>query len=121
MVLPRADWKNQQHHTLDWIAVVVALALLVAYGYLWSVSAGEAYLILTLGFVALLLTFFTKYWQPILYVLAAIPVAIVSVLLLQGPSRDLPGNRIVVGLNVVFVLVALTLWILEEREGTIEN
>lgn len=114
MVLRGLDWKNQPRHIVDWFIVVVAVVLLVVYLSLWGLSGRTDYGIVGLLFVAWLSVFFTGYWQPILYLLAAVGVGFLTGGLLVSGVWEQPLGQVAILLNGVFILTSGYLFLYED-------
>lgn len=114
MVLSEADWKNQPHQTLNWFAMVIALAIITVSLFLWWKSGQVESLGIGVIFSAWLTIFFTDYWQSILYLAMALIVIFSASLLLLGGSWNQPLDQALLLLNAVFLLLIVYLFFYEE-------
>jgi hypothetical protein len=111
-----ADWKEQrQQHAPDWLTAGVALLLAALYAYLWLLDGQAEYLAITAVLLAWVGVFFTRYWQPILYLFVAIFVASLTVLWIVRGVWQRPVFLVAVVLDVVFLLLVVYLFATEER------
>lgn len=114
MVLSRVDWKNQPRTILDWVAVVVAVVLLSVHLYQGLVDGAVHHYGIWVVYAAWLVVFFTDYWQPILYLLTALAVAVITAFLLLGGYWEQPIDFAVILLTTVFLLLMVYLFFHEE-------
>lgn len=114
MVLPEKDWKNQPRHIVDWFIIVVAFVLLSVYLYLWGTGGGKQYLILGVAFVAWLGVFFSDYWQPILYLLGALAIGLITLALFRSSLWEQLIGQMAILLNGIFLLTSVYLFFYED-------
>lgn len=112
---PEADWKQQHRHVFDWLAVVVAVLLVIVYLSVWLTDGQTQYFGITMVFVAWLVVFFTDYWQPILYLLMALVVTSLIVFWLLSGVWNQPITQAAILLKIVFLLLIVYLYTDEER------
>lgn len=115
MVLPDADWKNQPRHVFDWLTVVNAGFLVVIYVYQGWREGEALYIGLAAVLIAMGVVYFSAYWQPILYLLLAGAISIVTVVWLWEGVRGQTLVQAAIGFQVVFVVLNLYLFTSEER------
>lgn len=115
MVRPGVDWKNEPRHIWDWFLVVVAVVLLSLYLYLWWTDGAPHYLAIGLVFVVWLGVYFTEYWQPILYLVVALAVALITGVVVVDGLWDQPLGQLAILLNIVVLLTSGYLFVYEER------
>ncbi|WP_218836323.1 hypothetical protein [Halorarum salinum] len=114
MVVPRLDWKNQPGYKFNLTAIVVAVVLFAVYFYLWWTEGGGNYLVLWIVFVMWLIAFFTHYWQPILYLVFAPLVAILTLFSLLIGDWGQPIDQTASLLTLVFLVLLVNLFFHEE-------
>lgn len=111
-----ADWKEQQQRRApDWLAAGVALLLVALYAYLWWLDGQPEYLAIAAVILAWVAVFFTRYWQPILYLFVAILVASLTVLWFVRGVWQRPVFMAAVVLDLVFLVLVVYLFATEER------
>lgn len=111
-----ADWKRQQEwHAPDWITAAVALLLAALYAYLWWLDGQVEYLGIAAVFLGWLAVFFTRFWQPILYLFIAVVVTSITLLWLGRGVWERPVFQVAIALDVVFLLLVVYLFASEER------
>lgn len=115
MVRQEADWKNQSRRILDWFYVFVASALLMLYLFLWAGEGSRVFIGLAFVFAIWLIIYFTAYWQPILYLIMAIVVLIVTGFWFWIGVWDQLWIQLGMLLNLAFFLLCVYLFLYEER------
>jgi|GEM_PF-2599084 hypothetical protein len=117
MVRTDADWKSERPNRLSWVTVALAVGLVALYVATWLRTDGQEPLVLAILLTAWVGVYFTRYWQPILYLVAVIVFGgIVAVDLLTGVS-DVPFYWLVVATTAAFVATAIYLFVIEESYG----
>lgn len=115
MVLSGVDWKNQPRTLLDWVTVIVALVLISIYFSQWWIEEGARHYGIWVFFVAWLIIYFTDYWQPILYILTALALAVITGFLLLGGFKEQPLDQAAILLTAIFLLLLVYLFFSEEE------
>lgn len=115
MVRQDVDWKNQSRQVLDWFFVAVGSVLLVLYLFLWAEDGSRVFIGLTFVFVLWLGVYFTNYWQPILYIIMAILILIVTGFWIWLGLWNQLSIQLGILLNLVFFLLCVYLFLHEER------
>ena len=113
MVLPGIDWKNQPRHILDWVTVAVALVLISIHLYQAVIDGAVHHYGIWAFFAAWLVVYFTDYWQPILYLMMAVVVAVITVFLLLSGYWKQPIDLATILLTTVFLLLMVYLFFYE--------
>lgn len=111
---PAADWKHQRRHALDWLSIALALSIVGVYLYLWSTDGRSPFGGVALAFVLWLALYVTPYWQPVLYLVAALLLAAVTLGMVYYGVRTETVPLVAIGLNVVFAGLATYLFTTEE-------
>lgn len=108
---------------LDRVAVVLALVLALVHIAL-GVTAGtatlpsaEQFLVVGVVFLAGIGLYFTSYWRPVLYALAALFVLFLGVLWVATGMRYLPVGLATGVVGATFVVVALYLFVRDHRRA----
>lgn len=109
-----ADWKEQDHSALDWGTVVVAVALAVVYLQLGRASGRGTYFAVAGALLVWVVVFFTGYWDPILYVPAAVLTTSITVFWFVIGSWEEALHQTAALLNVVFLAITSYLVIYED-------
>lgn len=115
MVRQDVDWKNQSRQVLDWFFVAVGSVLLILYLFLWAEDGSRLFIGLAFVFGLWLVIYFTTYWQPILYILMAIVISIVTGFWFWLGLWDQLVIQLGMMLNLVFFLLCVYLFLYEER------
>lgn len=110
-----ADWKQQRWHVLDWAAVGVAGAVIFVYLARWSIAGQDEYLGFALFFFAWVLLFFTRLWQPILYLLMTVLVFASIIFSFLGSNWEQPLGLTAILLRGAFIFIIIPLFFIEER------
>lgn len=116
MVRRDADWKEQDRHALNWLTAIVVILLVAINLYQWwRGSDPNAVLAAALGAWGIL--YFTGYWQPILYPIAAIVLSGGTFTRFWRGTWDEPINFLTIVLNVLFVSLSVYLFLTEESRA----
>lgn len=114
MVLPSADWKNQPRRAFDWVIVAVGAVLAATYAYQWWTNGDVVYGGPAVVLVGWLLVYFTRLWQPILYLVASVTVGVVTVAWVVGGEWRQPINQVAILLNLAYIGLSVYLFAAEE-------
>lgn len=116
MVRADADWKNDdsRHRVLDWVAVVLAVALVALYVATYLRNGHQEPIALAVILAGWTVLYFTQYWQPILYLFAAAVFGGSVVVDVVTGIPDVPFYWLVVATTFAFVAAAISLFAYEE-------
>ena len=103
-----------ERHALNWVAVAAAILLAGVYWWLWTTTGQSAYVAVVVGLVAWTVAFFTRFWQPILYVPAAVLTTTVAVVWVVLGSWTALLRQVAILLSVVFLATTSYLLVYEE-------
>lgn len=120
MRIPEADWKNQPEKKRDMLFVAVSAVLLVASLVLWWTTAVTAFLGITAALVIGGALYFSAAWQPVLYIVMALLLAVVIMFLLIEGAWQHPSALFLIGLTVIVIVFAIYLSYVEELVGAEE-
>lgn len=112
---PDSDWKRQDGHVLDWLVVAGALLLAAVDLYLWTVDGAVQYGVLAVVVLAWLGIYFTRFWQPILYLVMGIIVTVVVLFWLVAGIWERPIGQLAVLVKVAFLFLLGYLFYYEEE------
>lgn len=117
MAVPESDWKNKPGKFLNWLLVLIAVALFLVHGYLWFTLEVERYLALAIGFFVWLVVFYSRYWQSVLYLVSGLLLILLLSFWFVYEVWQRPIGRIRFSLGVIFLLLSAYLFFKEERFG----
>ena len=103
-----------KRHALNWVAVGVAILLAGVYGWLWAATGRPAYVAVAVGLAAWTVAFFSRFWQPVLYVPAAVLTTTVAVVWVVFGSWTVLLRQVAILLSVVFLATTSYLLVYEE-------
>lgn len=113
MVRHEADWKEQDSQIFNWIIALVVILLVVINLYQWWQGSGpNAALAVGLGAWGLL--YFTGYWQPILYLVAAAVLSGATLTWFWRGTWDEAINLLTIIFSVLFISLSVYLFLAEE-------
>lgn len=103
-----------ERHALNWAAVGAAILLAGVYLVLWTATGRTAYVAVVVALVAWTAAFFSGFWQPVLYVPAAVLTTTVAVVWVVLGSWTEPLRQVAIVLSVVFLATTSYLLVYEE-------
>ncbi|NHN42725.1 hypothetical protein G9C85_13950 [Halorubellus sp. JP-L1] len=115
MVRDEVRWRNQRPKALNWVAAAFAGVLAVLHVGAWFRTMEGEPLVLAVFLVVWLGVYFTRYWQPVLYLLAAVVLGSSVAIDLLTTLPDEPFPSLVLGTTAAFVVSALYLFVSEEH------
>lgn len=97
----------------DWLAVLLGVVLAGIHLYLGVVENEPPFLVVAIGFLGGVFLFLTRYWQPILYLLAALFVLVLGTVWLLGGMEYRTLGLVTGAISTAFILVVAYLFLRE--------
>lgn len=95
---------------LGWTAAALAAALVCVNGYVAALTGEPVFAAVALTFVLGLALYFTRYWRPVLYLVAAVHVGALGVVWVLGGFRFPVLGTVTGALSLSFFAVVLVLF-----------
>jgi hypothetical protein len=114
MVRTELDWKSERAHPLNWVAIALAVVLVALYAATWLRTGEQEPLVFAVVLAGWIGVYFTRFWEPILYLVAAAVFGGSVVIDLLTGIPGVPFYWLMVATTVAFVALAVYLFATEE-------